>query len=93
MKSSILMSMLIATLCLVACDKTPVVVNVPPETVEVPGPAGPIGKAGEQGAQGEVGIKGNTGDTGVQGEDGNEGDTGSSGDTTVIVTPPAESAN
>jgi hypothetical protein len=98
MNNSILMTALVAVLFLSACDKTPVVVNVPAETVAVPGPAGPAGKAGEQGVDGNKGDKGNTGNTGVQGNEGIQGDTGQagetgkSGDTTVIITPPAEPA-
>ncbi len=98
MNNSILMTALVAALFLSACDKTPVVVNVPAETVVVPGPAGPAGKAGEQGVDGNKGDKGNTGNTGVQGNEGIQGDTGQagetgkSGDTTVIITPPAEPA-
>jgi len=93
------MTALVATLFLSACDKTPVVVNVPAETVAVPGPAGPAGKAGEQGVdgnKGDMGVRGNTGDTGAQGYEGTQGETGEtgkSGGTTVIITPPpAESA-
>ncbi len=98
MNNSILTTALLAALFLSACDKTPVVVNVPAETVVVPGPAGPAGKAGEQGVDGNKGDKGNTGNTGVQGNEGIQGDTGQagetgkSGDTTVIITPPAEPA-
>ena len=98
MNNSILMTALVATLLLSACDKTPVVVNVPAETIVVPGPAGPAGKAGEQGIDGNKGDKGNTGNTGIQGNEGIQGDTGQagetgkSGDTTVIITPPAEPA-
>ena len=95
MNNSILMTTLAAALFLSACDKTPVVVNVPAETVVVPGPTGPAGKAGEQGVDGNKGDKGNTGNTGVQGNEGIQGDTGEtgkSGDTTVIITPPAEPA-
>ncbi|ADI29356.1 Collagen triple helix repeat protein [Methylotenera versatilis 301] len=98
MNNSILMTALVAALFLSACDKTPVVVNVPAETVVVPGPAGPAGKAGEQGVDGNKGDKGNMGNTGVQGNEGIQGDTGQagetgkSGDTTVIITPPAEPA-
>ncbi len=98
MNNSILMTALVAALFLSACDKTPVVVNVPAETVVVPGPTGPAGKAGEQGVDGNKGDKGNMGNTGVQGNEGIQGDTGQagetgkSGDTTVIITPPAESA-
>ena len=98
MNNSILMTALVAALFLSACDKTPVVVNVPAETVVVPGPAGPAGKTGEQGVDGNKGDKGNTGNTGVQGNEGVQGDagqvgeTGKSGDTTIIITPPAEAA-
>lgn len=98
MNNSILMAALAVALTLTACDKTPVVVNVPAETVVVPGPAGPAGKPGEQGVdgnKGNMGDKGNTGDTGVQGNDGTQGKTGQAGETgktgdstTVIVTPP-----
>jgi len=93
MNNSILMTALVATLFLSACDKTPVVVNVPAETVVVPGPAGPAGKAGEQGVDGNKGDKGNTGvqgNEGIQGDTGQAGETGKAGDTTVIITPPAE---
>lgn len=66
-----------ATLTLVACDK-PTVVNTPPATVVVPGPAGPTGA---------------TGNTGATGSTGSTGATGAAGDgTTVIVLPPAASA-
>jgi hypothetical protein len=101
MNNSILMTALVATLFLSACDKTPVVVNVPAETVPVPGPAGPAGKAGEQGVdgnKGDMGVRGNTGDTGAQGYEGTQGETGQAGETgktggtTVIITPPAEPA-
>ena len=80
----------IASLGLSACDK-PTVVNVPAETVVVPGPAGAPGEKGDAGVQGN---KGTSGDTGVQGKTGNTGETGKTGDstTTVIVTPPAEPA-
>lgn len=76
MNHSLLISSLLATLALVACDK-PTVVNVPatpstpvavPVPVPVPGPAGPQGEAGRPGQPGQ------------------------SGDTTVIVVPPAASA-
>lgn len=74
MKSSILISAVLATLSLAACDK-PTVVNVPAAPVAVPvavpGPAGP------QGATGNTGSDGMKGDTGKPGES-----------TTVIVTPP-----
>ncbi|NOU25110.1 MAG: collagen-like protein [Methylotenera sp.] len=98
MKNSILLSALVATLFLTACDK-PVVVNVPAETVVVPGPAGPAGKDGESGTQGINGNKGDTGvqgDAGIQGDQGNQGNKGNTGEagenTTVIITPPAEPA-
>ena len=85
MKHVVLVSALIATLSLVACDKQPTVVNVPAATVAVPGPAGP---------QGEAGVPGDKGVQGNQGYDGNKGDTGKAGEgTTVIVVPPAPPAS
>ena len=88
MKQVVLMSALIATLSLVACDKQPTVINVPAATVAVPGPAGPQGDAG---VPGDKGVQGNQGS---QGYDGNKGDTGKAGDgTTVIVVPPAPAAS
>jgi hypothetical protein len=96
MNRSILISALFVALSLSACDKPPTVVNVPADTVVVPGPAGPAGPAGEPGKPGD---QGNTGNNGVKGEAGTTGDTGVKGDTgktgnstTVIVTPPAEPA-
>ncbi len=77
MNHSILISALLGTLSLVACEK-PTVVNVPATTVAVPGPAGPPGATGSQGAPGAEGSKGETGKTG-------EG-------STLIVIPPAASA-
>ncbi len=92
MNRTILISALFVALSLSACDK-PTVVNVPAETVAVPGPAGPAGEAGKTGDQGN---QGNQGNTGVKGAAGTTGDTGAKGDTgsstTVIVTPPAEPA-
>ena len=77
MNRTMLISALLATLSLAACDK-PTVVNVPATPVAVPGPAGPTGATG------------NTGGTGGTGATGNTGATGKSGDgTTVIVMPPA----
>lgn len=82
MKYSILLSSLLAALAITACDK-PTVVNTPPTTIVVPGPAGPAGDAG---------VKGNTGNQGDQGVQGNEGDKGATGSdgATVVVVPPAE---
>ena len=57
MKSSILISAVLATLSLAACDK-PTVVNVPATPVAVPGPAGPQGATGNTGSDG---MKGDTG--------------------------------
>lgn len=92
MNNSILLSTLLAALFLTACDK-PVVVNVPAETIVVPGPAGPAGEPGAQGADGNKGDAGVQGDAGIQGDQGNKGNTGDSGEnTTVIITPPAEPA-
>lgn len=76
MNRSILISALLATLSLAACDK-PTVVTVPATPVAVPGPAGP---------QGETGGQGSTGYQGATGEQGKAGATGDS--TTVIVVPP-----
>lgn len=77
MKYTMLISALLATLSLAACDR-PTVVNVPATPVAVPGPAGPTGATGSQGA------------TGIQGNEGNKGATGKTGDnTTIIVMPPA----
>ena len=77
MKYTMLISALLATLSLAACDR-PTVVNVPTTPVAVPGPAGPTGATGGQGA------------TGTQGNEGSKGATGKTGDsTTVIVMPPA----
>jgi hypothetical protein len=98
MNNSILVGALVAALSLAACDKTPVVVNVPAETVVVPGPAGKTGEQGVVGNKGDMGDKGNTGDTGVKGNEGIQGETGQAGETgksgensTVIITPPPAS--
>jgi hypothetical protein len=92
MNNLILVATFAVALTLAACDKTPVVVNVPAETVVVPGPAGPAGKTGEQGVDGNKGDKGNIGvqgDEGIQGDTGQAGETGKTGgNTTVIITPP-----
>jgi hypothetical protein len=83
MNHSILISALLATLTLAACDK-PTIVTVPATPVAVPGPAGPQGETGSQGASGYQGA------TGEQGAPGDQGKTGATGDsTTVIVVPPA----
>jgi hypothetical protein len=79
MKRTLLISALLATLSLVACDR-PTVVNVPATSVAVPGPAGPQGEAGSQGA------------TGYQGNEGIQGETGQSGDGTTVIVVPAEAA-
>ncbi|MHB1085762.1 MAG: hypothetical protein ACYCZA_13105 [Thiobacillus sp.] len=85
MNRSILISALLATLSLAACDK-PTVVTVPATPVAVPGPAGPQGETGSQGA---TGYQGDTGEQGATGYQGNTGETGATGDsTTVIVVPP-----
>jgi hypothetical protein len=88
MKLALLLTAVLSTLALAACDREPVVVNTPPATVAVPGPAGPAGETGATGAQGSTGNTGNAGDTGsagAQGEAGEKGRTG--GDTSVIVVP------
>jgi len=74
MKHTLLISAVLATLSLVACEKG-TVVNVPPTPVAVPGPAGPTGATGATGNQGTDGTQGEAGKTG--------------GATTVIVVPPA----
>lgn len=74
MNRSILISALLATLVLAACDKR-TVVNVPAAPVApvvVPGPPGPQGATGSQGNEGGQGATGKTGDSGA-----------------VIVLPPA----
>ena len=97
MNHTLLLSALLATLSLTACDR-PTVVTVP-VPVAVPGPAGPAGPTGATGNQGSTGYQGNQGDpgaTGNQGNQGNDGNTGATGktgkpgdSTTVIVMPPA----
>jgi hypothetical protein len=91
----ILTAALLATLALAACDREPVVVNVP-TPVAVPGPAGPTGATGATGNTGNTGYTGATGNTGATGYTGATGDAGAKGttggDTTVIVVPPAASA-
>lgn len=77
MRYTLLISAVMATLSLVACERNAVVTPTP-ETVVVPGPAGPAGPAGTTGA---------TGDQGATGTQGATGDAGTG--TTVIVTPPA----
>jgi hypothetical protein len=81
MKTTMLISALLATLSLGACDR-PTVVAVPatPVAVPVPGPAGPTGATGDTGA------------TGNQGNDGNTGATGKSGSGTTVVVMPTASA-
>ncbi len=77
MNHAMLTAALLIAAGLTACDK-PTVVNVPPPSAGVPGPAGPTGA---------------TGATGNQGMEGNKGTPGASGDnSTVIVVPPPASA-
>lgn len=71
----------LAALGLAACERQPVVVNNPPTTVTVPGPAGPQGATGSDGVQGTQGNPGTTGDAGKPGSG-----------TTVVVMPQAASA-
>lgn len=61
MNRMILISALLATLGLAACDR-PTVVNVPATPVAVPGPAGPQGEAGAQGGDGAKGETGKAGE-------------------------------
>jgi len=79
MNHTLLISALLATLSLAACDK-PTVVNVPATPAAVPGPAGPQGETGSQGA------------TGYQGNEGIQGETGKTGDETTVIVVPAEAA-
>ena len=62
MKYTMLISALLATLSLGACDR-PAVVTVPaaPVAVPVPGPAGPTGATGSQGTEGNTGATGKSG--------------------------------
>ena len=82
MKTTLLISALLATLTLAACDK-PTVVNVPATPVAVPGPAGPQGETGSQGATGYQGSEGVQGETGA---------TGKTGDGTTVIVVPTETA-
>ncbi len=95
MNRIILTAALLATLTLAACEREPVVVNVP-TPVAVPGPAGPTGATGATGNTGNTGYTGATGSTGATGYTGATGDKGNTGTsgagTTVIVVPPAASA-
>jgi len=79
MNHTLLISALLATLSLAACDN-PTVVSVPATPVAVPGPAGPQGETGSQGA------------TGYQGNEGVQGETGKTGDGTTVIVVPAEAA-
>ncbi|NMM14549.1 MAG: hypothetical protein HHJ17_13585 [Rhodoferax sp.] len=74
MNRSILISALLATLALAACDKR-TVVNVPAT------PAAPVVVPGPQGPQGTTGSQGNEGSPGATGKPGES--------STVIVMPPA----
>jgi hypothetical protein len=89
MNHTLLISALLATLSLAACDN-PTVVNVPATPVAVPGPAGPQGETGSQGATGYQGDTGNRGATGYQGNEGVQGETGATGDKTTVIVVPAE---
>ncbi|OOG58691.1 hypothetical protein [Polaromonas sp. C04] len=75
MNRMLLISAVLVTLSLGACDKQPTVVNVPAAPAAVPGPAGPPGATGATGDQGNQGSKGDPGKTGNS--------------TAVIVVPPA----
>lgn len=86
MKHSLLLAVLLSTVALAACDREPVIVNSPPATVNVPGPAGPAGATGATGATGAAGDQGSMGSTGTTGDKGETGKTG--GNTSVIVVPP-----
>jgi hypothetical protein len=81
MNHVIVIASFLSVLALSACDKQPVVVNVP-TPVAVPGPAGP------QGATGTAGTQGNQGNPGY---DGAKGDTGKTGGTTAVIIMPTAS--
>ena len=87
MNRSLLISAVLATLGLAACDR-PAVVAVP-VPVAVPGPAGPAGATGSQGNDGATGA---TGSQGNQGNDGNKGATGKTGQGTTVIVLPGASA-
>jgi len=91
MNRTLLITALLATLGLAACDK-PTIVNVPATPVAVPGPAGPQGEAGSQGATGYQGNEGVQGATGSQGNEGIQGETGKTGEGTTVIVVPAEAA-
>jgi len=91
MNHTLLISALLATLSLAACDR-PTVVTVPAAPVAVPGPAGAQGETGSQGATGYQGETGSQGATGFQGNEGIQGETGQSGDGTTVIVVPAEAA-
>ncbi len=86
MNRSILISAMLATLTLAACDK-PTVVTVPASPVAVPGPAGP---QGETGSQGSTGYQGDTGEQGATGYQGKTGETGETGDSSTVIVVPVE---
>ena len=79
MNRSMPIAALLAALALAACDR-PVVVNTPPATVAVPGPAGPPGATGRRDSPGAPGYDGSKSKPGTPGIG-----------TTVIVTPLAAS--
>lgn len=85
MNHTLLISAVIATLSLAACDR-PTVVTVPAAPVAVPGPAGPQGATGDQGPTGSQGA------TGYQGAEGVQGEAGQTGDGTTVIVVPAEAA-
>ena len=85
MNHTLLITAVLATLTLAACDR-PTVVTVPASPVAVPGPAGPQGEAGSQGETGSQCA------TGYQGTEGVQGETGKTGDGTTVIVVPAEGA-
>lgn len=90
MKNSLILSLLVCSAALAACQKSEVVPAAsPPVVVAVPGPAGPTGATG---ATGYTGNTGNTGNTGATGATGDTGATGRTGNGTTIVVVPAASA-
>lgn len=63
MRHTLLLSAVIASAALAACERQPPTVVTVPQPVAVPGPPGPAGPAGATGATGATGEPGKTGDT------------------------------
>ena len=93
MKHALLLTTLVVTFGLAACDK-PASSSPTPSVVVVPGPAGAPGATGATGSgvavpgpAGATGATGATGSDGAAGADGSKGDTGKTGGETIVVVP------